>query len=75
VSPPRQGVFLWEIPNTPELLEAVQAGCRELLSQMLLAAVTSATETQNRGNVRIGHNNSSGTLEASSTSRFDERIA
>lgn len=45
MSPPRQGVFLWEIPNTPELLEAVQAGCRELLSHMLLAAVTSATET------------------------------
>jgi hypothetical protein len=44
MSPPRQGVFLWEIPNTPELPETVQAHCRELLSHMLLAAVSGTTE-------------------------------
>jgi hypothetical protein len=46
MSPPRQGVFLWEIPNTPELPEAVQTGCRELLSHMLLAAVRETTEEE-----------------------------
>jgi hypothetical protein len=44
VSPPRQGIFQWEIPNSPELPEAAQMRCRELLSHMLLAAITGKTE-------------------------------
>ena len=36
----RQGIFQWEIPNSPELPEAAQMRCRELLSYMLLAAIT-----------------------------------
>jgi hypothetical protein len=47
VSPSRQGVFLWEIPNTPELPEVVEARCRGLLSHMLLAAVSGTTEEEN----------------------------
>jgi hypothetical protein len=47
MSPPRQGIFLWEIPNMPELPETVQTRCRELLSQMLLAAVSGTTEEEN----------------------------
>jgi hypothetical protein len=46
MSPPRQRVFLWEIPNTPELPEIVQARCRELLSHMLLAIVSGITEEE-----------------------------
>ena len=46
MSPPRQGIFLWEIPNTPELPETVQALCQELLSHMLLAAVSRTTEEE-----------------------------
>lgn len=46
MSPPRQKVFLWEIPNTPELPETVQRRCRELLSHMLLAAVSGITEEE-----------------------------
>ena len=46
MSPPRQGVFLWEFPNTPELPEAVQTRCRELLSHMLLAAVSGTTKEE-----------------------------
>jgi hypothetical protein len=46
MSPPRQEVSLWEIRNTPELPEAVRTRCRELLSQMLLAAVSGTTEEQ-----------------------------
>jgi hypothetical protein len=44
VSPPRQGIFQWEIPNSPGLPEAAQMRCRELLSHMLLAAITGKTE-------------------------------
>jgi len=40
VSPPRQGLLLWEVPRHPELPQATQQRCRELLSQMLLAAVS-----------------------------------
>jgi hypothetical protein len=43
VSPQRQGVLLWEIPTTQELPQAVQTRCRELLSHMLLAAVSGTT--------------------------------
>jgi len=39
MSPPRQGVLLWEIPHTLQLPEATQQRCRELLSHLLLAAV------------------------------------
>lgn len=46
MSPPRQRVFLWEIPNTPEFPETVQADCRELLSYMLLATVSGITEEE-----------------------------
>ena len=44
MSPPRQGMFQWEIPNSPEHPEAAQMRCRELLSHMLLAAITEKTE-------------------------------
>jgi hypothetical protein len=47
MNPPRQGVFLWEIPNTPELPKIVQADCRELLSHMLLATVSGTREEDN----------------------------
>jgi hypothetical protein len=47
VIPPRQKVFLWEIPYTPELPEIAQARCRELLSHMLLASVSGTTEEEN----------------------------
>jgi hypothetical protein len=40
MSPPRQGVLLWEIPHTQELPQKTQQCCRELLSHLLLAAVT-----------------------------------
>jgi hypothetical protein len=43
LSSPRQGVLLWEIPLRPELPQAIEQRCRELLSQMLLAAVTDTT--------------------------------
>lgn len=43
MSPPRQGVLLWEITTTQELPQAVQMRCRELLSHMLLAAVSGTT--------------------------------
>ena len=39
MSPPRQGVLLWEIPHTQELPQTTQQRCRELLSHLLLAAV------------------------------------
>ena len=38
MSPPRQGVLLWEIPPTQELPQATQQRCRELLTHLLLAA-------------------------------------
>jgi hypothetical protein len=44
MSPPRQGVLLWEIPPTQELPQATQQRCRELLTHLLLAAVN-ATQT------------------------------
>jgi hypothetical protein len=40
VSPPPQGLLQWEIPRRPELPQATQQRCRELLSQMLLAVVS-----------------------------------
>lgn len=43
MSPPRQGVLLWEIPMTQELPQAVQTRCCELLSHMLLVAVSGTT--------------------------------
>jgi len=39
MSPPRQGVLLWEIPHTQELPQTTQQRCRELLTHLLLAAV------------------------------------
>jgi hypothetical protein len=39
MSPPRQGVLLWEIRHTQELPRDTQQRCRELLSHLLLAAV------------------------------------
>jgi hypothetical protein len=46
VNSPRQGAFLWEIPNTPELPETVQTVCQELISHMLLAVVSGTTEEE-----------------------------
>jgi hypothetical protein len=43
VSPPRQGLLLWEMPTKQELPQAVQTCCRELLSHMLLAAMSGTT--------------------------------
>jgi hypothetical protein len=44
--PLRQEVFLWEIQNTPELPETVQRRCRDLLSHMLLAAISGTIEEE-----------------------------
>jgi hypothetical protein len=44
VSPPRPGVLIWKTPNTQELSQATQTRCRELLSHMLLAAVSGTRE-------------------------------
>ena len=47
MSPPRQGVLLWEIPPTQELPQATQQRCREILTHLLLAAVnTTPTKTE-----------------------------
>ena len=43
MSPPRQGVLLWELPTMQELPASVQMRCRELLSQMLLTVVSGTT--------------------------------
>ncbi len=40
MSSSRQGVLLWEIPDKQELPLAVQQRCRELLTHLLLAAVS-----------------------------------
>jgi hypothetical protein len=40
MSSSRQGVLLWEIPEQQELPQAVQQRCRELLTHLLLAAVS-----------------------------------
>jgi hypothetical protein len=53
VSPPRQGVLLWEIPHTQEVPQATQQHCRELLSHMLLAAVNiTPTSTEEESDER-----------------------
>jgi hypothetical protein len=53
VSPPRQGVLLWELPQTQPLPEATQQRCRELLTHMLLAAVNTApTHPEEESNER-----------------------
>ena len=39
MSPSRQGILLWEIPDQQELPQAVQQRCREVLTHLLLAAV------------------------------------
>jgi hypothetical protein len=51
MSPPRQGVLHWEIPDTRELPQDAQQRCRELLTHLLLAAVNSTT-TNTRGGSR-----------------------
>ena len=43
MSSPRQSLLLWEIPRPPELPQATQQRCRELLSQMLLATVSATS--------------------------------
>jgi hypothetical protein len=45
MSPPRQGVLLWEIPHTQDLPQATQQRCRELLTHLLLAAAVNTTPT------------------------------
>ena len=53
MSPPRQGVLLWEIPHTQELPQAAQQRCRELLSHMLLAAMnTTPTNAEEKSDER-----------------------
>lgn len=51
MSPPRQGVLLWEIPHTQELPKATQHRCRELLSH-LLAAVNPTPSTEEESDER-----------------------
>jgi hypothetical protein len=46
MSPPRQGIFLWETPKTLEFPEITQVRCQELLSHMLLAAVSGTSEEE-----------------------------
>jgi hypothetical protein len=52
VSPPRQGVLLWDKPNVQLLPQAAQSRCRELLSQMLLATVGSTTHAEEKRDER-----------------------
>ena len=53
MSPPHQGVLLWEIPHTQQLPEATQQRCREFLTHLLLAAVnTTPTNTEEERNER-----------------------
>jgi hypothetical protein len=52
MSPPRQGVLLWEILHTQELPQAMQHRCRELLSHLLLAAVNPTPRTEEESNER-----------------------
>ena len=59
MSPPRQGVLLWELPQTRTLPDATQQRCRELLVHMLLAAVNTApTNPQEESNERKDSNES-----------------
>jgi hypothetical protein len=46
VSLRRQGVLLWDKPNTQQLPQTAQVRCRELLSQMLLATVSGVTHAE-----------------------------
>ena len=43
MSNPRQGVLPWEIRVNPELPQAAQQRCRDLLCHMLLKAATNIT--------------------------------
>jgi hypothetical protein len=43
MSPPRQGLLLWEIPDAQELPQSTQQRCCELLIHLLLATVNSTT--------------------------------
>jgi hypothetical protein len=52
VSPPRQGVFLWEVPRKQEFSQAIQQRCQELLSRMLLAAVSTAANPEEESDER-----------------------
>ena len=53
MSPPSQGVLVWEIPHTQELPQATQQRCRELLSHLLLAAVnTNPTSVEEESDER-----------------------
>jgi hypothetical protein len=51
MSPPRQGVLLWEIPQHAEVAADDATRCRELLSHLLLAAV-SGTQTEEESDER-----------------------
>ena len=49
MSPPCQGVLLWEIPHTQYLPQITQQRCRELLTHLLMAAVsTTPNDTEER---------------------------
>ena len=52
MSPPRQGVLLWEIPHTQELPQTTQQRCRELLSHLLLTAVNPTPSTEEESDER-----------------------
>ena len=52
MSPPRQGVLLWEIPHTQELPQVTQQHCRELLSHLLLAVVNPTPSTEEEDDER-----------------------
>jgi hypothetical protein len=49
VSPPRQGVLLWESPHKQEFPQATEQRCRELLMHMLLAAVNTTLVSSEEG--------------------------
>jgi hypothetical protein len=52
VSHPRQGVFPWEIRVKPELPQATEQRCRELLCDMLLKAATYITVNKEESDER-----------------------
>jgi hypothetical protein len=52
VSPPGQGVLLWDKHNTQQLPQTAQVRCRELLSQMLLGTVGGTTHAEEKRDER-----------------------
>ena len=50
--PPRQGSLPWDKTNPQQLPQTAQVRCRELLSQMLLAAVSGASHVEQESDER-----------------------